>query len=375
MRLCVALALVSILASSVAVAAPGKGKGKGKKAKEKEVPAGPNMDSNDPVYKEESDEGRYAPKGVTGELKAKEEAQAKAKVRPKKYVPPPRDPFVVFGDIVLGFGKSPKPGPDVAGETTDATLLALSVGAAYDLFPRFTAGVRVPWTTASMELESGVDSEQEMAFGSPIVFTEYRAPLSRVTTLPILFAIGIPIAQGDPDPNAADEVARRRGTVNLLADAAQGWRDSELYGVKRLPIVFGLGVRHVAEGFEFHAYDKLVVGIDTGTKLLPATYPEGNLVIEKASLRNVTLVGFTYDLIDKPVLWAGLEAWLAYTPIQPIDFESSATDPTPLQFVAEPRAGARFGKFRPSLGLVFPIGGRLADSGISGVRVHVDYAF
>lgn len=374
MRLCVALALVSMFASSAAVAAEGKKKNAKKDSKEEGAP-GQSLDGNDPVYTEQSEEGRYAPKGVTGELKAKEEAKIR-RPKKKKYVPPPRDEFVVFGDLVFGFGKAPRPGPAVDGETTDATLITVVAGASYDFFPRFTAGVRVPWSTASMDLRSGTGSEQEMSFGSPEITGEYRISLSRVTTLPIFFGIGIPLAQGQADPNTTDEIAARQANVNLLADAAQGWREGELFGIQRMPIVLGFGVRYLAPGFMFHAYDKIITGIDTGTRLLPAAYAgDGRLVINDASLRNVTLVGFTYDLIDEPAIWAGLDAWLAYTALEPLEFESSATDPTPLQFVAEPRAGARFGKLRPSLGLIFPIGGRLADSGISGVRLHVDYAF
>ncbi|HEY8944259.1 MAG TPA: hypothetical protein VIM73_08350 [Polyangiaceae bacterium] len=370
-----ALALVSILASSVAVAAPGKGKSKRGKRAKKNVPV-QTLDGNDPVNTEGSEDGRYAPKGVTGQLKAEEQARAaKARKPPKAYVPPPRDPFVLLGDVVVGLGRAPKPGPATDAKTTDATLVSVVVGADYDIFPRFTAGVRIPWSTASMELPSGLTSEQEMAFGSPLVFGEYRVSLSRVTTLPIVFGVGVPLAQGLADPNALDDVSRRQGTVNRLADAARGWKESELYGVERFPIVLGIGLRYRAPRFEFHAYDRLVAGMDTGTRLTPNASEQGLLVVKNASVRNVTLVGVTYDLIEDPQIWAGLDAWLAYTAAEPIEFESPATDPTRLQFVAEPRAGARFGPFQPSIGLIFPIGGRLAESGISGVRLHVDYAF
>ena len=52
-----------------------------------------------------------------------------------------------------------------------------------------------------------------------------------------------------------------------------------------------------------------------------------------------------------------------------------ATPPTRLQVVFEPRLGARFGKVSPSIGYIFPIGGRLADSSTSGLELHCDFAF
>jgi hypothetical protein len=92
------------------------------------------------------------------------------------------------------------------------------------------------------------------------------------------------------------------------------------------------------------------------------------------SIRNVTLAGLRYDLIEKPGLWLGLDAWLVYNAIEPIKFDSTATPPSPLQLVVEPQVGMRFGKLRPSVGFIFPIGGRLADAGIAGVNLHIDFA-
>jgi hypothetical protein len=388
MRLCVALALVAMFASSAAVAAEndgkdqakkgakGKGKGKKKKKGKKGEPEGPNMDSTgtDPALKEQSDKGQFAPTGVTGELKAQEEASRPVKVE-APFVAPPHDKFVVFGDFVLGFGRSPRPGPASEGETTDATAFSLVAGARYDFFPAFTAGVLIPWSTANMKLPSRTDSEQEMAFGSPQILMEYRFELSRVTRLPIFLGVGIPIAQGDPDPNSAEEVAARQNTVNLHADASRGWRDGELYGVKRLPITIGLGLTYHNRGLRAHAYDKLIIGIDTGTTLRLHPYEAGKLVINDTSVRNVTLAGFTYDLMDKPELWAGADVWVVYNAVEPLDFESEAVDPSPLQLVAEPRLGIRLGKLRPNLGFIFPVGGRLHEAGISAVRAHIDYVF
>jgi len=37
--------------------------------------------------------------------------------------------------------------------------------------------------------------------------------------------------------------------------------------------------------------------------------------------------------------------------------------------------GAHLGKISPSVGYIFPIGGRLADSSVSGLELHCDVAF
>lgn len=386
MRVCVALALVAAMfASSAAIAAEGSGKEgakkaakgkrgkKGKKGKKSE-PEGPNMDSNDPVYRETSEKGRFAPQGVTGELKAKEEAvKVEARVE-TPYVPPPRDRFVVFADMALGFGRAPKPGPDVQGETTDATTFSFVAGARYDFLPEFSAGVRIPWSTASMD-RPDLRTEQDMAFGSPQILAEYRVELSRVTTLPIILGVGLPLAQGNWDPNS-DLIDRRKGEVNLHADASRGYQDGELFAPYRLPVVVGAGIDLRGPSLNAHGYTKFVLGVDTGTELRPDNDDlEGTLVVESMALRNVTLAGFTYRLIEEIDFWAGLDAWFAYNFIEPLEYESDAVDQPRLQFVPEVRTGASFGKLRPSLGFLFPIGGRLQEADARAVRLRVDYAF
>lgn len=381
MRLCVALALVSIFAGSAAFAAEGA-KGKAKKGKKRSKPNTPveTLDGVDPIGKERSDGGRYMPTGLTGKLKARQEQQLyeeEVARRPKKkYVPPPRDRFIAFGDVVLGLGRAPRPAPAVDGMTTHALVISAYLGARYDFSPKLTGGIRVPWSTASMELAGSTKTEQEFALGSPQIWGEYRLSPSLVTTVPIFFGIGIPLAQGDSDPNTLDEIGRRRATVNLLADAAHGWRDGELFGVKRLPVMAGIGVQYQAPALVIRAYDKLVAGIDIGPALLPTAYVDGKLVANRVSLRNVLFAGATYDLLAKPVtIWAGLDAWMAYSAVEAADFESSATDPSPIQFVIEPRVGVNIKKLRPSFGFVFPMGGQLSESEMTAFRLHVDYAF
>jgi hypothetical protein len=376
MRWCVALALISTLVSPSALAAGKGGKGAKKKAEDKTAVS---MDSGlDPALKEQSEPGPFAPKGKTGELaeneKNEEEKKEVVKARP-------RDKRIVFGDFLLGFGRAPSPGPASQNldRTPKATLFGVVAGAAFDLSKTFTLGVRVPWSTASLQRAAGTQSS--MAFGSPEIVGEVRKPLSELTTLPIFFGVGAPLAQGEPDPSQTDLNAGIKADVNRLADADSGWREGELYAPKRLPLVLGVGIQYARRALEFHAYTKLAAGINVGKGTIrdPQTFgagPQfGRLVVHALSLRNVTLAGITYDLVSKPVIWVGLDAWLVYNPIEPIQFKSGATPPTKLQLVAEPRLGARFGKLRPSFGFLLPIGGRLADTASTGLSLRVDYAF
>lgn len=371
MRLCVALALVSTLVSTTVLAAP-KDK---KKDEGEEKKSGASMDTGgDPAYTEKSDEGPYAPK--SGDERADKAAAVKGGSARTEVRLRPRDKVVLFGEVFYAAGRAPVPGPASAGETPDAKALTVMLGATVDLSPKFSLGLRAPWTTASVEEPSRVESESSAAFGSPELFAEYRLRLGRPTELPILFGVAAPIAQGNHDPaDATDDLGQRQATVNRIADAGQGWRDGELYAVDRLPIVLGVGIRHQRGAFEVHASTKLVFGINLGEDLTPVSVPGGGeLVVNSLSLRDVTLAGVSYQFLDKPGLWAGLDTWLVYEPIEPLEFESSAVDPSPFQFVVEPRVGALFGKLRPSLGVVLPIGGRLADGGLTGFRLHVEYA-
>ena len=112
-----------------------------------------------------------------------------------------------------------------------------------------------------------------------------------------------------------------------------------------------------------------------GSTIPPNTV--GSYELKAVSFRNVTSGGIAYRVLEKPQLYGALDSWFATSAINPIEFESfdHAKKPTRFQLVFEPRVGARFGKISPSVGYIFPIGGRLADSSISGLELHCDVAF
>jgi hypothetical protein len=378
MRRCVALFLITTLFSAGALAAPKKN------AKKTKEPSGPSMDTGgDPVAKETSDPGPYKPTGKTGALAEEEEEKAKPAEAAEIVKAKPRDRAVVFGDFVFGVGAAPWPGPASAGyeKTPDSVAFGLLIGGSYDLTKTFTLALRVPWSTATMDVPSSTSGAKESAtaFGSPEILAEYRHSLGELTKLPIQFGVGIPLAQGNPDPSAG-RVDQLPAHVNALADAASGWKDPELYWPKRVPLALSVGIRHETKRISLGAYTKLVAGINIGEELVNActfapcgAVDNGKLVLHPLALRSVTLAGIRYDVSQK--FWVGADTWLVYNAIDPIRFESTAKPLTPLQWMLEPQVGLRFGKLRPSAGFLWPVVGRLTDTGIFGVRLHVDYAF
>jgi hypothetical protein len=379
MRSCVAVALFLTLLSPEALAA-GKGAKGGKKAAKT---AGPNMDSTgDPTPQETSDSGPYKPTGKTGPLaekiKTDEEVEEIVKARA-------RDKHVVFADLVIGFGRAPIPGPASQENnwTADALSFGAVVGGMLDLSPKFSLGLRIPYSVVAIDtlVNNKVSKETTTVFGSPEIFAEYRYQLSELTTLPLLVGLGLPIAQGDPDPSAVSYTDRSKAQANWVADAANGWRDGELYQPKRVPLVLGIGIQHETKKLVFRASTKMGIGFNIGEQIVnPKAFGSGNVGTDLGTIklypvafRDVTLAGVTWDAASK--LWLGLDAWLAWNLLEGVKFESSATPPSPFQFVVEPKVGLRFGNVRPAASFIYPIGGRLRDSGIQGVRLHADFAF
>jgi hypothetical protein len=375
MRLSLALALVSMFVSAPVFGAEdddggGKKKKKGEE-KKTEDKGGGSMDSGtDPVFSEKSEDGPFTPKSkavVVDKKTGKVEPAAKAR---------PRDPIVVYLEPLIGFGQGISASAVDQTAGPEGTVSTVEAGGRYDLSPKLSIGLRVAWSTASMDQANGT-SLAASAFASPELRLEYRHPFSPLTTLPIWFGLGIPVAQGNPDPSGSDTAGQHQAAVNYLADASHGLRDGELYQPKRLPLVLGVGLFHDRNGLDLHAYTKGVFGVDVGTDIEDPNFyaPAGTIKANGLSIRNVTLVGATYEFLAQPALFAGLDAWFSYRAIHPVEYESAigATRDT-FQFVVEPRVGARFGKLGVAAGFLMPVGGPLGEAGMNGVRLHANYA-
>jgi hypothetical protein len=362
MRISFGLAIILVSFSGHALAAKG-----GKKA----APKGPvqTMDSNDPAQQELSEKKAAEVKPETEEEQKQAEARVDAAEVTKTRA---RDNVGVFGNVLFGFGKAPEPGPAAnitTGQTTSATFM---VGGHYDLSPEFTLALRLPWTVGSARQIDGSHATST-ALGTPELLAEYRVTLSPFTRLPLFVGLGVPVAQGNYD--TADSV--RQTQLNDVADAASGYRDPELFGPKRLPIIVGGGIDYERKALSLHAATKFVAGVKVGGKLGNSRDASGVYELKSVSFRNVTAGGIAYRVLEKPQLFVALDSWFAISAINPVEYESDqgAAKPTRFQMVFEPRVGARFGKITPSVGYIFPIGGRLADSSVSGLELHCDVAF
>lgn len=325
----------------------------------------------DPVDSEKSDKGPYAPQSEQDEDAPAEPRPVKGKADPGRE----REQLVVFGQIVIGFGEAPLNNPEYR-PSGKGTVVGFQLGGRYDITPALSAGLRVPLTTASVR-QANTRNLSTTAFGSPELRGEYRVSLDKLTSIPIAFGIGIPLAEGNPDATAtaSDTPGIHKDTVNRLADATSGWRDSELFQPKRLPLVLGAGIRHERRDWELHADAKFVFlpALSTDVAVPAEQSGQGTYVINGFALREVTTVGGTYNFLDSPVFWGGLDFSLIWTPIDTFDFEAvSPAPPSRVQAVFEPRVGVRFSRFAPSIGYLAPVGGRLGSGGVGGVRLHLN---
>jgi hypothetical protein len=366
----VAFSAVSLAVSLVFVGSFAFAQKKGKA--EKKEDAGPSAAATwtDPVETEKSDKPERKDDGSDVEKAPEPKRKADDKGRT-------RDKLDLFAQIIIGFGKAPDNNPKY--EPGDqGTALGFQVGGRYDVSPTFSAGLRVPITTASVKQVSNGKSTSTTAFGAPELFGEYRLVMNRLTSIPIGFGVGIPVAEGTSDRTDDDVTAVAKGYVNSLADATSGWRDSELFQPKYLPIVVSGGVRHERSDFELHAEAKFVLMPALSTEVsdpIEVDPPDsGSYKLNAFALREVTTIGGTYNFLDKPLIYAGLDFALIWTPIETFEFESSqdVTAPSSVQAVLEPKVGARFGKVAPSVGYIAPLGGRLGSGDIGGVRLRVD---
>ena len=369
----------------------GDKKEKGKKGEdgeeEKEGGGGGMMDQTapDPAATEGADKPEQTKAKKKVVVKAGAGAKADADVEGAQFAPP-RKPLRVFGEVLIGFGGTPLPGP---GEDNDGTMFTIRLGGSYDFSKKFTLGLVIPYTTGTVEEPappgSGSDTikRNTQALGVPLITAEIRSSLGTHTTLPWGLAIGIPVAQGNPDFEGIDAGGVTQFLLNSMADANSGWRDGELFAPKRLPVVPFIGIVHEKDRFEAHGFLKFAFLFNTGGEIVQSNVTGGTLEINGMALRTVLGVGGKFWFLKSPMLFGGLELWTAHNTIRPIEFTSSAADPAdagggdpnPLQWVIEPRVGARFGAVVPSVGYVLPLGGLLSEASASGLRIGVDANF
>jgi hypothetical protein len=356
-----------------------EGNDEGEEKEGEERGAGMMDEGEDPAEKEGVEKGPYSPTGETGDVKeVKEEKRAEKKAEARREA---RKKIQIFGEAVIGWGSAPIPAPGHAETTQDAFGVSFLVGGSYDFSPKVSVGLRVPWSTASFDITPNT-TESSQALGLPELFFEYRLSLGANTDLPIGFGVGVPVGQGNQDFTSSDRPGQRQYAVNLFADATRGWRDGELFLADRITVTPQVGLRHYAGPLEIGAFTKLVIAPNIGDELLdPAIFntglvPVGTMTLNSVALRSVTGAGMSYEFLQSPRLFAGLDVWAVVYAIEPVEFEpAGGSGPNRFQFVGEPRVGAVFGPLKASIGYIKPLGGRLGDADAQGIRIRAEVGF
>ncbi|MBM4361170.1 MAG: hypothetical protein FJ104_00700 [Deltaproteobacteria bacterium] len=393
-RALAALAAVALLVAAPFASAAGKKKAEPAKPEEPARSAGMMEGSGkDPATTEGlDDDGAFVPgrkktraaaQGIEEGDEAPSEQSAEASPRneqtdrserdkPKPAAKPRRKTAGVFVDGVAGFGGAPLPGPSNPG-LQSTTTLALIAGGHFDVAPDLRIAVRLPWTTTSAEVE-GEDSRAVSALGNPELTARLRFASTDETEWSARLGIGIPVAQGSADITAVQSPgARDAGFAQRLGDAATLRSNPELYAPETLPVTPGVGVSHRAGAFRAAGDLKVAFLPALGGRVQEPDAGNGTYSLSKLGMFGVLGGSASYEVVRRTHV--ALAAWATYAIAEQLDYASDATSPSGLQLALEPRVLAQFGRVLPSLGLLVPLGGPLADAGMIGVRARVDVVF
>ena len=305
---------------------------KGEDGEDKEGGGAGMMDQTapDPAQTEKADEPEKKKAKRKVVVKSTAEAKADPDAAAGEEFVPPRKPLRLFGEVLIGFGGTPLPGPD---EDIQGSLFTIRVGGSYDFSKKFSLGLVIPWTTGTVEEPapsgSGTDTlkRNTQALGAPLITAEIRSSLGTHTTLPWGLAVGIPVAQGNPDFEGTDTAGITQFLLNSMADANSGWRDGELFAPKRLPVVPFAGIVYERICVDLHGFLKFAFLFNTGGEITQANVTGGTLELNSVALRTVLGVGGKFWFLKKPKLFGGLELWTAHNTIRPVEFTSSSPDP------------------------------------------------
>lgn len=317
----------------------------------------------------EDEEGPFAPKGRTGKLREQHAATTtkdeggEAPVEEEK-------PGRVGIDAVIGFGKLGEPGapPSSAAEVTAYSFL---VGAGYELSPTFALSLRFPFTSATIKAPGADKAESAAAIGNVEIAPEYTYRLSPTTKLPIELGLVVPTATGDAFAPANEPEQRRRFAAQEIAAAARGWEDNALFATHRFGVVPGVGLAYARGAMQLGAFTKYELTFKAGGADAPAG------VKQNTGMTWVTGGSFFYEVLPE-MLSVGTRAWLAQIVTEEVEVPLGPGEaaPSKTQFVLEPGVTAKIKMLRPSLGYLWPIGGRLGgDVKMSGLRLAIAAVF
>lgn len=324
------------------------------------------------------EEGRFAPRGKTGALKAAEEEEREAKRDEGPLMLPP--PGSVAIDTVFGFGDIRVATNDK--DPTDVFIVSLLASATYRFGDTWAVGLRFPFSTGSSTGPGGANDDfSTFALGNLEAAVRPTFAIGRRVKLPVSLAVALPLASGDYLARSAERGSIGQAVANQSAASARGWEDNALFASKRLGIVPSLGFGYDAGAAHFAAFTKLELMLKVAGQD-PGAFGENT----EAKLQNpntswVTGASFFYGFLNDR-LAPGLRAWLTVF-TQPMSV--SGVDYSGAQFVLEPQVQAKqaFGAsgapaITGALGYVLPVSGHLGGvnaASTSGLRVRAGVLF
>jgi hypothetical protein len=329
--------------------------------------------------KKAEDEGPFAPKGKTGKLREAEQAELAPKEAAE--APPPKEkPFAVGADIVYGIGRAGS-GTDVGANNVEFKVASILLGVSYQADPKVNARLRFPISNGSID---GADSGQfggtpsfsASAAGNVEMGMTYNSDMGPHTKLPFDLGLYLPVASGDRFPPPEGNGRQRAYLVNTAAQWSRGMEEDALFAPHRLSLVPKLSLRYVAGGISTGGYVKtpLLLRVGGGD---PSSPPD-EYAVKSAVFQAIVGGDFHID-VSRNKIDVGTRAWLMWMSSDYIERTLVGSTPTSkLQFVLEPQIRAVFGQLKAVLGIVLPIGGRLAGGDLShvyGFRLGAVYGF
>jgi hypothetical protein len=334
-----------------------------------------------PPKKEAEDEGPFAPKGKTGKLREAEQAELAPKTEPD--APPPKEKPVSAGaDLVYGLGKSGS-GTDVGANPVDFKVASIVLGLFYQADPKINARLRFPVSNGSI---SEADDRQfagtafsATAVGNLELGMTYNSDMGPNTKIPLDIGLYVPTANGDRFPPPEGNGRQHAYLVNTAAQWARGLEEDALFAPHRLSLVPKVGVRYAAGGISTGGYLKLPLLMRMGGGDPPSP-PIGNDDYAIKSFVAQAIIGGNFHIdVSRNTIDVGMRAWLAWMSGEYVErVLTGSTPPTKIQLSLEPQVRANFGQLKAVLGVILPIGGRLAQGDLQnvfGFRLGAIYGF
>jgi hypothetical protein len=327
-----------------------------------------------PPKKEAEDDGPFAPKGKTGKLREAEQAELAPKEEPE--APAPKDKRIVVGaDIVYGIGRAGS-GTEIGSTPMEFKVASIVLGGRYQADPKIAAYARLPITNGSNDSEG----YSATAIGNFEMGMSYNSDMGTHTKLPFDIGLYLPLAQGDRFPPPEDPARLRTYRVNTMAQWSRGMEEDALFAPHRLSLVPRLALRYAAGGISTGGFVKLPIMLRVGGQdpPNPPITGDSDYALKGAVFQAIIGGDFHID-ISKNKFDIGTRAWLTWMSSEYVErILEGTTPPSRIQFALEPQLRGVFGALKATLGVILPIGGRLAGGDLQhvyGFRLAASYGF